>query len=103
MTLKEEVLSQKVVSTIYLKDNRKVREVIGNLVDEDIHYFPIRKNKVYVRVDDLSELSSQEQGLVDRCVMEEMKHAIKVMNRAKKRLRFLSDEKMKIISGELIK
>lgn len=83
-----------------LPNERQTRRAISDLVLEGIVFIPTQKH-IYKRVDYLDELNAQELESMNRYIDTELKSAIKLIRRVRKLEKFMSNEQIKKLHGEL--
>lgn len=99
--VKSLVKSSKVVNRYALPNERQVRRAISDLVLEGLVYIPLTKN-TYYRIDDVNELKSYELDKMNKYLDTELKSAIKLIRRIRKLEKFMNEEQLKKLHGELL-
>lgn len=104
ITLNERKMLIKSMNQVHrfgLPNDRDTRKAISELVFDGIYYFPLETN-IYKRVDNLESLNDLDKVKVQKYIDKEMKSAIKLIRRMRKLSKFMNDEQLKRLHGELL-
>lgn len=105
ITMNERKMFIKSMPQIHLKalpNERDTRKAISNLVFEDVYLIPLESNNVYKRVYNVESLSDREKVQLNKYIDKEMKSAIKLIRRIRKLSKFMTEEQIRKLQGELL-